>query len=220
MKNTTLAYVAPFLAFVGLLSLLKWSPLPEVATQALFVILMAGVLLVVGGPAIDLRVRNVWGTLAVGGGVFAVWVLPDLLFPGYRHGILFENSIMGKAAGALPEAVRSDGLVLLLRAARASLIVPIAEELFWRGWLMRWIVSTDFERVALGTYAPMAFWIVTLAFASEHGSYWDVGLAAGILYNWWMIRTKSLGDLILAHAVTNAILSAYVVFAGKWEYWL
>jgi hypothetical protein len=46
-----------------------------------------------------------------------------------------------------------------------------------------------------------------------------VGLAAGILYNWWMVRTKSLGDLILAHGVTNAVLSAYVVLAGRWEYW-
>lgn len=220
MKKATIAYVGPFFAFVALLGLSKSWPLPEVASQALFVVLMAGVLLFVGRPAIDLRIRSLGGTLAVGVGVFVVWILPDLLFPGYRHGALFENSLLGKAAGALPEAVRSDRVVLILRAARASLIVPIAEELFWRGWLMRWIVSTEFERVPLGAYAPSAFWIVASAFASEHGSYWDVGLAAGIAYNWWMIRTKSLGDLILAHAVTNAVLSAYVVFAGKWEYWL
>ena len=56
-------------------------------------------------------------------------------------------------------------------------------------------------------------------FAVEHGPYWDVGLATGILYNWWMVRTKSLGDLILAHGITNACLSLYVVAAGKWEYW-
>jgi membrane protease YdiL (CAAX protease family) len=57
-------------------------------------------------------------------------------------------------------------------------------------------------------------------FASEHGAYWDVGLAAGVAYNWWMVRTRSLGDLILAHAVTNLCLSVYVIAAGKWEYWL
>ena len=56
-------------------------------------------------------------------------------------------------------------------------------------------------------------------FAVEHGPYWDVGFATGILYNWWMVRTKSLGDLILAHGITNACLSGYVVAAGKWEYW-
>jgi membrane protease YdiL (CAAX protease family) len=57
-------------------------------------------------------------------------------------------------------------------------------------------------------------------FAAEHGPYWDVGLVAGVIFNLWMMRTKSLGDLILAHAVTNACLAAYVIAAGKWEYWL
>ena len=72
----------------------------------------------------------------------------------------------------------------------------------------------------LGTYARSAFWIVALLFAAEHGPYWDVGLAAGILFNYWMIRTRSLGDLILSHAVANFALCAYVIAAGKWQYWL
>ena len=72
----------------------------------------------------------------------------------------------------------------------------------------------------LGTYSASAFWIVAVLFASEHGPYWEVGLAAGILYNWWLIRTKNLADCILAHAVTNAILSAYVLLADQWQYWL
>jgi len=57
-------------------------------------------------------------------------------------------------------------------------------------------------------------------FALEHGPYWDVGLAAGALYNWWMLRTRSLGDLMISHAATNACLSAYVIWSGRWEYWL
>ena len=61
---------------------------------------------------------------------------------------------------------------------------------------------------------------LALLFASEHGPYWDVGLAAGILYNWWMIRTKSLEDCILSHAVTNACLAAYVLTRHQWQYWL
>ena len=93
------------------------------------------------------------------------------------------------------------------------------EELFWRAWLMRWLISPQFEEVPLGTWSAQSFWIVAVLFASEHGSYWDVGLAAGIIYNWWMLRTRSLGDLILAHAVTNGCLCAYVIAFGKWEYW-
>jgi hypothetical protein len=35
-----------------------------------------------------------------------------------------------------------------------------------------------------------------------------------------MIRTHNLWDCIIAHAVTNGILAAYVIAAGQWQYWL
>ena len=47
-----------------------------------------------------------------------------------------------------------------------------------------------------------------------------MGLLAGIAYNGWMVRTRNLADCILAHAVTNACLAAYVLLAGAWDYWL
>jgi CAAX prenyl protease-like protein len=77
----------------------------------------------------------------------------------------------------------------------------------------------DFRLVPLGQYSRAAFLLTAVLFASEHGSLWDVGLVAGLLYNWWMDRTRSLGDLILAHGVTNACLSIYVLMEGRWEYW-
>ena len=142
-----------------------------------------------------------------------------MLFPGYRAHWLFSNSITGGLASGIPATVRGDAAVLLFRVLRASLLVPVIEELFWRSWLMRWLISPDFAALSLGTHSARAFWIVAVLFASEHGPYWDVGLGAGILYNWWMTRTASLGDLILTHGVTNACLCVYVVAAGKWEYW-
>jgi CAAX prenyl protease-like protein len=77
----------------------------------------------------------------------------------------------------------------------------------------------DFRKVPLGQFTTASFLLTALLFASEHGAMWDVGLAAGVLYNFWMRRTRSLGDLILAHAVTNACLSVYVLARGRWEYW-
>jgi CAAX prenyl protease-like protein len=177
------------------------------------------VLLVFSRREVKLTPVRALSSVAIGIGVFAVWVLPDILF-GYRRHWLFENSLMGSAASALSPALRQNTLFLLIRAAGSTLLVPIIEELFWRAWLMRWLIDRDFERVPLGTYIPSAFWLTAVLFASEHGSYWEVGLAAGVIYNWWMIRTKSLADCILAHAVTNGVLAAYVVFAGAWQYWL
>jgi CAAX prenyl protease-like protein len=212
-------YVAPFAIFVAFLGLSSYAGLPAIVEQALWFAVMAVVIATVARPALDFRVRHWAGTMALGCGVFLLWIAPDLLVPGYRDHWLLSNPVTGAVAAGLPESERSHTGVLLLRGLRAALIVPIVEELFWRGWLMRWLISTDFSRIPLGTFAPQAFWITAALFAAEHGPYWDVGFAAGILYNWWMVRTKSLGDLILAHGITNACLSVYVVAAGKWEYW-
>ncbi len=205
---------------MGLLALHSVLPLPDLADQILRVTAMTAVLWFVARPVIDLRVRHWVATVAIGAAVFAVWIAPDLLINGYRHFWLFDNAVTGKAATSLSAAAIVSWPVLALRMIRAAIIVPIVEELFWRAWLMRWLIDNDFEKVPLGKYAGQAFWIVAVLFASEHGSYWDVGLAAGIIYNLWMVRTRSLGDLILAHAVTNFILGAYVIAFGKWEYWL
>src|SRR5262249_32376495 len=127
--------------------------------------------------------------------------------------------LTGQVQSGISEATRNSALVLTLRTLRASVLVPVLEELFWRAWLMRWLIQQDFSKGPLGAYSASAFWIVALLFAAEHGLYWDVGLLAGVIYNWWMIRSKSLGDLILAHAITNACLSGYVILAERWEYW-
>jgi CAAX prenyl protease-like protein len=170
---------------------------------------------------LDLRPSRPIASLLLGTVVFIIWIGPDVLFgPAYRHSFVFENGVLGKAQGTISPNLRGNIAFLTLRAASATLLVPILEELFWRGWLMRWLIKPTFQDVPFGTYARSAFWIVAILFASEHGPYWEVGLAAGILYNWWAIRTRCLADCILAHSVTNGILSAYVLMSGEWQYWL
>jgi len=129
------------------------------------------------------------------------------------------DPVLGRISYKAPSELLTSPVVLWSRIIRATVLVPILEELFWRAWLMRWVISPRFQEVKLGSYSPAAFWITAVLFASEHGCYWDVGLIAGIVYNWWMIRTKSLGDCILAHAVTNGCLCWYVVATHHWEYW-
>lgn len=220
---TSLPYVVPFGAVIALLAVHPYLPLSPLAEQAVWILVMTAILALVARPVLfhqrGLRVRNWAGSVLVGVAVFAIWIGPDRIFPGYHAHWLFTNPITGSVAGSLPESSRADWAVLGLRTLRAAVFVPIAEELFWRGWLMRWIISQDFKKVPLGAWSPRAFWIVAVLFAAEHGALWDVGLAAGILYNWWMVRTKSLGDVILAHGITNAVLSAYVILANQWQYW-
>ena len=127
---------------------------------------------------------------------------------------------MGTASSSIGTGLKGSWWFLGIRILGSVALVPIVEELFWRGWLMRWLIDVDFEKVPLGKYVPGAFWIVAVLFASEHGPYWEVGLIAGVIYNWWIIRTRNLADCILAHAVTNGILAVWVLATGEWQYWL
>ena len=213
-------YVVPFVVFAVLLIAGPSMPASPRVEAIIRVTLLALVLAVAARGVIAFRVTHWAGTLAVGGSVFALWIAPDLLVAGWRESWIFQNGLTGSLQISMPVSARSDPLVLTLRIARAAILVPIIEELFWRAWVPRALVAKDFRTVSLGAYTTMSFVATAVLFASEHGPYWEVGLVAGVIYNWWMFRTRSLGDLILAHAVTNLLLSIFVLGTGRWEFWM
>jgi CAAX prenyl protease-like protein len=217
--QATLGFIAPFLVFVGLMGIEKSFNLPGAWLYPLRFAATLGVLLIYSRPYLSFRPTAPVYSIALGILVFVIWIAPDQLFH-YRHHWLFENSITGNASSSLPPDLQGNPLFLILRCISSFALVPVLEELFWRGWMMRWLIDNDFRKVPLGKYAPISFWVVALLFASEHGPYWEVGLAAGALYNWWMVRTGSLADCILAHSVTNATLCGWVLATGEWQYWL
>ena len=218
-RQATIAYTSPFLAFVVLLGMGRAFGWPLQFVYPVQFLIVTALLLKVSRPFVSLRPSRPWASIAIGILVFVVWVAPDMLF-GYRHYWLFDNFLTGSAVSSLAPDLQRNWPFLVLRTLTSMALVPILEELFWRGWLMRWLIDTDFQKVPPGTYAPQAFWLVAVLFASEHGPYWEVGLVAGIVYNWWMVRSRSLADCIVAHAVTNGLLAVYVVSGGHWQYWL
>ncbi len=217
----TLAYVGPFAVFMAWLALDRYVPLANPAKElARDVVILAGVV----GFARPLLPRALRPTrplagVALGLAVCALWVAPDLLAPGWRGHWLFQNALTGELKTSIAPSELTP-LMLVLRTARAALLVPVLEELFWRGWLPRWLQDTRFERIPLGRYTPLAFCGTALLFGAEHGPYWEVGLLCGVVYNWWMARTKALGDLVLVHAVTNLALSLFVIATGRWTFWM
>ena len=220
VRHRAVPYVLPFLLFITILAVRGRLAVPETVIAAGWVAVIGGAILLFSQGVLDLGASRPLATAGIGVAVFLIWIGPDALIPGYRSHWLFQNQIMGALAVTTSPAGRSDIVLIALRIVRAVLIVPIVEELFWRAFVMRWMIRPDFENVPLGTYDLRAFWITAILFASEHGPYWDVGLIAGVIYNWWLIRTRKLGDVIWAHAVTNACLCAYVLIAHKWEYWM
>ncbi|MGJ5816678.1 exosortase E/protease, VPEID-CTERM system [Paludibaculum fermentans] len=118
---------------------------------------------------------------------------------------------------AMPWALQA--FWLACRTLAAVVTVPIAEELAFRGYLMRRLADADFESVDWRKFAWLPFLGSSLAFGAMHESRWLAGLVAGAVYALVQMRRGRLGDAILAHAVTNAALAALVWYTGDWRYW-
>jgi CAAX prenyl protease-like protein len=220
LRYPSLPYIAPFAVFVTFLGLDRFLPFSLESNYALRFAIVFALLLTLSRRVVPRHISHWLGSAVLGVVVFLIWVGPDLLWPEYRQSPLFNNALVGAPKSSLPPGSKVNAAFIVVRVLASVVNVPLLEELFWRGWMMRWLISKDFSKAALGAYTAQSFWVVAVLFASEHGSYWDVGLAAGILYNWWMIRTRSLADCMFSHAVTNALLAAYVLASGQWQYWL
>jgi exosortase E/protease (VPEID-CTERM system) len=109
-------------------------------------------------------------------------------------------------------------LWLVVRVFGATVIVPLAEELAFRGYLMRRFVSIDFDEVS---YRQCPWWAVlasSLLFGLMHGRP-AAGMLAGLCYALAARREDHLADAILAHAITNSLLAAFVLTTGAWWLW-
>jgi CAAX prenyl protease-like protein len=219
-RQRTIAWVGPFAVFILWLAVDKYLPLANPGKEILRdVVILASIIGFSRKIIPTLSAPNWLASIAIGIGVCALWVAPDLLVPSWRSSPIFQNSITGKISISIPPDELTP-LMLALRTARAALLVPVLEELFWRGWLPRWIQGSPSHKIPLGQYTPLAFWATALLFAAEHGPFWEVGLLCGIIYNLWMRHTRSLGDLVLTHAVTNLALSAFVIVREDWRFWM
>ena len=108
---------------------------------------------------------------------------------------------------------------LLVRMLRLVALVPVIEELFWRSFLIRWLIDPDdFQRVLIGQVTPLAAGVTSVLFALAHPE-WLPALLTGLLWAWLLWQTKSLSACLVSHAVANLALGIYVIATGDWKYW-
>ena len=157
-----------------------------------------------------LPLKHLLLSLAVGVVVLVLWVNLDA-------GWMLMGE-MGKGYNPTNDAGQIDWMLVAFRIAGAALVVPVMEELFWRSFLQRWVQQPDFMTLEPAQIGLKALFIASALFAVEHLQ-WFAGLVAGLAYGWLYIRTRNLWAPIIAHAVTNGALGAYVVVTGRWNFW-
>ena len=158
-----------------------------------------------------LPVKEVGIAVACGLLVLVIWIVPESYLYQFDPGAGFDPyALTGSNASAIA--------LIGVRLIGASVVVPIMEELFWRSFLMRYLVDPDFKSVPMGAFSWLSFLGVAILFGVEHHRV-VVGIAAGLLYGLLLIRQKNLKGVILAHGVTNLGLGIYVVMTGSWAFW-
>ena len=221
-RRKFLAYTAPMVTFVVLLGL--GSLLRKVGGHFLFSAaeywiypaqtIVCGALLIwfYREYGFQRPGRAGWA-IATGIVVFFLWISPQALLGFAARTDGFNPDIFV----AHPPAYWA---TVAFRFLRLVVVVPFVEEIFWRGFLLRYFIDEDFERVPFGTFSWLSFSIVTLIFAFSHSvADWPVALMTSAIYNVVAYRTKSLSSCILTHAVTNLLLGLWIMKTKEWGFW-
>jgi CAAX prenyl protease-like protein len=217
---------ALFMAFIALESLIRWltGPAPSSETAIsptllwlypLRIAVVLSALLYLWPAYQELRntlcsnVSEALLVLVVGILVYVAWVRMDWSWAMQGQPTGYNPFQAGTGAGIVLAAIRIFGAVV---------VVPVMEELFWRSFLIRYVVTPTFTTVRLGTFTPLSFGITVVLFGLEH-HLWLAGMLAGVAYNLILYKTRRLWPCILAHAITNLLLGIHVLLTGEWHWW-
>jgi len=219
------AYVVPFALFLGGLALAGAARFLG-GTSGAFLLskpefwvyplqtLLCGAALVFFWKRYDFgKAGGLLAALAAGLLALGLWLLPQAL-PG----------IPPRTEGFDPTVFSGSPflywLTVVARFARLVVVVPLVEEIFWRGFLMRYLIREDFEKVPLGAYSHLSFFGVAGLFMLVHSMPdWPAAFLTGLIYNGLLVRTKSLGACVAAHAATNLGLGIYIMTTHQWGFW-
>ena len=141
----------------------------------------------------------------VGVGVFVIWIALDSGGAGSHEAHAGTGGSLATGAAALGWATWGRGLA-------STLLVPVAEELAFRGYLIRRLIVPRFQDLPLGSITLYSGLASSLLFGLAHDR-WFVGTVAGLAYAFVLYRQRRLSHAILAHGTTNGLLVLWPLLA-------
>lgn len=221
--------IMPYMAYLVLLAFNDWFPtkwLPVAIALHIAIGLWATFIFRRHWP--PLGRAHVPIAIIAGLAATALWVkgqhlLDGVTIAGYDLGSrLFLYP--GQAKPYNPQEDFGDGSLFwtyaVLKIARACTVVPIVEELFWRGFILRAFINWHRpENVPFGQFAWKAMIGSALLSTIQHPDNWGVSIACWLFYNALFYWKRSLMLVMITHAITNLALYTYVIRAGDWRFW-
>lgn len=211
LVSPTLAYLAPFLFSITILIVAE-AFLSEPATIHPVRTVGVGILLMLlwahyewTNDAPRHHARHVSEAVAIGGAVFVGWVALTRL--GLAGGESLE-------VAPIPNGLTPGTRLFWIWAwvIGYCVVTPFAEELAFRGYLLRRLVDFDFRSVSPHRFTWLSFLISSIAFGLLHKE-WVAGSLAGMAYAGVVYRSGQLRSAVIAHSVTNLLIAARLLTA-------
>ncbi len=129
---------------------------------------------------------------------------PIIIFLTKQMRLPFTQQIM------FGSSIGTNTIFLIAVTFIVTLVVPITEEIFWRGYAQARLETVFGSETALFTQAT--------AYAVLHfrpiGGFFTV-FAYGLIFGLWRQKRKTLLPIIIMHIIINS-----TSFAGRWYYWI
>jgi exosortase E/protease (VPEID-CTERM system) len=210
VSNPAAVYLAPMLTIVAAAMVTQAFSAGFDFLYPLRVVAVAAVLFYYRRELLSaIRFTASWQAMAIGALVFVAWIA---IVPADRGADAQFSSAL--AAMSHPTAM----VWIVFRIIGAIVTVPIAEELAFRGYAIRKLISADFESVPPGAFTWLSFAVSSILFGALHGN-WVAGSIAGVAFAIALYRRGALSDAVVAHATANALLAAYVLATHSWSLW-
>jgi len=227
-SNTAAIYLLPFLAILaaGLLSQavsdgFEW-------LYALRLIAALCVLYAYRSRYRQMDWRFGWMGPVAGVVVFVLWFWGDRVMSseGILHRILGsyaspDNGVVLTSIGeGLARLSRCQRIAwIAVRVSAAVITVPLAEELAFRGFIARRMISANVEEVNYRGLSLSAVLVSSLIFGVLHGRMWLPGLLAGVIFALVAKLRGRLGEAVAAHATANLLIALWVIASGNYSLW-
>jgi hypothetical protein len=180
----------------------------------------------------EFRWNAKWSLLGVlfGAAGIGFWLLPTIVYDrlgltGETQGWLRWFGVQQRIDGFDPHVFSDPAAYwtsLVLRFVRAAIVVALIEEIFWRGFLMRFMADRDgsYWLQPFGRHTWSGFAVCTLAFTIAHAPVDYAGaLIYGSLTYLLCIWSKNLGACVIMHATANFLMGCFIMAYGKYGLW-
>ncbi len=199
-------FVLPFIALMAGSMLAQMLAPYDRAAYVIKAGLVAAVLLSLRRYLVPAKALTSWLAIAAGGAIGVAWIASDP-GAGQPHAMGDWLVSLGPELALLWLAIRGIGTIVL---------VPIAEELAFRGYLYRRFISRDFESVAAMHLSWLGLIMSSVLFGLLHERWLAAGLA-GAIFALVMIHTGRVRDAVIAHAIANGMIFAWAILFRQWS---